>query len=200
MRGALIVSLLLVLAIPAAHGQPVPYQVGGFSLGKDIRVCQDLVKMGTVLPIRYRSYLKEVEIKAAPGFKSGLIQYGTCAEPGRVVRIKLKYKDKKKKFYQQILKKFKKRFGEPDEWRGDPFHVVIGWKWSFKDGANKISLILQHNTMDADEKLGNVVKMTLTSAIKAEHNCYVAKQKAAAKTPLPRQKPAPLDWDQLIPR
>jgi hypothetical protein len=200
MRGAIIICLLVVLAVPVAYGKTTPYQVGGFTLGKDISSCQDRVNMETVLPIRYQTYLKEVEINIAPGFKSGLIQYGTCAKPGQVVRIKLKYKDKKKKFYQQLLKQFKKRFGEPDEWRGDPFHVVIGWKWSFTDGANKVSLILQHNTMDAEEKLGNVVKLTLTSAIKAEHDCYKAKQKAAVKTPLPRQKPTPLDWDQLIPR
>lgn len=200
MRGAIIVSLLLVLVLPAAYGQAAPYRVGGFTLGKDIGECRDIVNMESVLPIRYQTYLKEVEIKAAPGFKSGLIQYGNCAEPGRVVRIKLKYKESKKKFYRQLLKQFKKRFGEPDEWRGDPFHVVIGWKWSFTDGANKISLILQHNTMDAEEKIGNVVKLTLTSAIMAERNCYAAKKKTAAKNSPPRQKSsAPLDWSQLIP-
>lgn len=201
MRYAIIGCLLLVLAIPSAYAKTVPYQVGGFTLGKDIGHCRDLVDMETVLPIRYQTYLKEVEIRNVPGYKSGLIQFGTCLEPGRVVRIKLKYKDKSKKFYDRLLKEFKKRFGEPDEWRGDPFHVVIGWKWSFIDGANKISLILQHNTKDEEEKLGNVVKLALTSAIAAEHKCHLAKLEAAGNTPKPpKDPPKAVGWEHLIPR
>ena len=90
-----------------------------------------------------------------------MIAYGTCSKPGHIVRIKLKYADASKKFYEDLLKQFKKSFGEPDEYRGDAFKIVIAWKWSFVDEENhKISLILQHNAMDEDEKIGNAVKIT----------------------------------------
>ena len=46
--------------------------------------------------------IREVEIKPIKGFKSGLIAYGTCAAQNRVVRIKLKYSDDTKAFYQKL--------------------------------------------------------------------------------------------------
>ena len=97
--------------------------------------------------------IEEVEIKPITGIKSGLIAYATCTAPGHIVRIKLKYKDASKKFYESLLKRIKKKFGDPDEYRGDPFQVLIGWKWSFvdKDGR-RISMTLQHNSMDTEEK------------------------------------------------
>ncbi len=76
------------------------------------------VIMDTALPVRYAENIEEVEIKFTRGFKSGLIAYGTCARPGNIVRIKLKYGDSSKQFYKDLLKRFKKRFGEPDEYRG----------------------------------------------------------------------------------
>ena len=68
-----------------------PHQVGGFVLGKDIADYKEMVRMETSLPIRHMEYLREVEIKETEGFKSGLICYGTCEVPGRIVRIKLSF-------------------------------------------------------------------------------------------------------------
>ena len=129
-----------------------PNQVGGFVLGQDIKKFEDRVIMDTALPVRYAENFKEVEIKFTKGFKSGLIGYGTCEQPGHIVRIKLKYADSSKKFYKKLLKRFKQRFGEPDEYRGDPFKIVDAWKWSFTNQQNQsISLTLQHNTKDEEE-------------------------------------------------
>jgi len=146
-----------------------PHGVGSFVLGSNITEYDEILKMETALPIRYMEYMREVEIKPMKGFKSGLIGYGVCDRPGQIVRIKLKYDDSTKKFYERLLEHFKNRFGEPDEWRGDPFHVVIAWKWSFVDKENnKISLMLQHNTMDAEEKMGNAVKLTMMNLMEKE--------------------------------
>ena len=91
------------------------------------------------------------------------------------------------------------------EWRGDPFHIVIAWKWSFTDNDNnRISLILQHNTKDQEEKMGNSVKISMTNKIEEERLCYekgfskseekMRKQKHAGK------KKGPVNWDLFVPR
>jgi hypothetical protein len=146
-----------------------------------------------------------VEIKPIKGIKSGLIAYASCAAPGHIVRIKLKYKDSSKKFFENLLKQVKKKYGEPDDYRGDPFHILIAWKWSFidKDG-NRISLTLQHNSQDAEEKMGNAVKLAMSNLLEEDQRCY--KQKALdhrEKFRRPDWKvidPGLTGWDLYVPR
>jgi hypothetical protein len=151
----------------------IPSKIGPFALDQNIADFKDYVIMETALPIRHLENIEEVETKPIQGFKSGLIAYATCAAPGHIVRIKLKYLDSSKKFYEKLLKQIKKRFGDPVEYRGDPFHIVVGWKWSFvdKDG-NRISLNLQHNTGDQEEKKGNSIKLTMTNLIEKDQQCF----------------------------
>jgi len=182
-----------------------PHQVGGFVLGTNIAEYQGAVDMKTALPVRYMESLKEVEIKAVEGFTSGLIGYGTCAVPGRIVRIKLKYADSSKEFYDILLERFKKHFGKPVEWRGDPFHIVVSWKWSFVDTENnRISLIVQHNTRNEEEKMGNAVKLTMWNLVEDEHRCFEKKnpdfmKRSKMKTHVKRENVS-MDWNRLIPR
>lgn len=94
------------------------------------------------------------------------------------------------------------RFGEPDKWRGDPFHVVVAWKWSFvdKDG-NDISLILQHNNRDEEEKMGNSIKLTMWNLMQAEERCFEKQSTENLKPDYSRyHENAPIDWDRFIPR
>jgi hypothetical protein len=183
-----------------------PHELGGFVLGKNINEYHDNLQMETSLPIRHMEYIREAEIKDIEGFKSGLIGYGVCHSPGQIVRIKLKYADSTKKFFEKLLKHFKTRFGEPDEWRGDPFHVVMAWKWSFVDKENnRISLILQHNIMDAEEKMGNAVKLTMTNLVEKESLCFKKEHSEFRKGSGKRkhQKMGTtdgVDWDRFIPR
>ena len=173
--------------------------VGGFILGDAIDNYQDVIRMNTSMPIRYLESVHEVEIQGIPEFKSGLIAYGSCVEKGKIIRIKLKYADSSRKFFELLMKKFKERFGEPTEWKGDSFGVVITWKWSIKnDKGEKISLIIQHNLLDTEEKVGNVVKMTLTQAMDEEIECY---KKADPRVREKKRKslPSPIDWDKLLP-
>jgi hypothetical protein len=144
-----------------------------------------------------------VEIKPIKGFKSGLIAYSTCAAPNRVVRIKLKYRDNSKTFYKELKKQIEKRFGKSDEYRGDPFHILIGWKWSFVDADNNtIALILQHNTRDEEEKMGNSIRFTMTNLLKSDWECHRKKDQeepAAGNV----SKPLELEqtgWDRFLPR
>jgi hypothetical protein len=177
-----------------------PGKVGGFQLGADISVYRDRVDMTSALPIRYAESITEVEIKKTDLLASGLIAYGTCSAPGKVVRIKLKYADSSKDFYDNLLARIEKNFGKPDEWRGDPFHIVIAWKWSFVDKAkNRISLVLQHNKQDTDEKIGNSIKLTMIDAVDRERQCY-EKSHPEVREAQTGKAPAPLDWELLIPR
>ena len=196
---------LFLLFAPGVTRAEAPHQVGGFTLGQNIEAYKDRVIMDTALPIRYSENMEELEIKYTQGFKSGLITYGTCAKPGQIVRIKLKYADSSKDFHKDLLKQFKKRFGEPDEYRGDPFGIVKAWKWSFVDKQNhRISLNLQHNAMDAEEKRGNAVKMTNTTLIEEDRLCYKRKQLDHREKLRQREwkavNPELTGWDLFVPR
>ncbi len=186
--------LALVWIAGTCLASQAPHQVSVFVLNRDLADFKDFVIMETALPIRYMENIEEVEIKPIKGMKSGYIAYATCSAPGRIVRIKLKYKDSSKKFFENLLKQFKKKYGEPDEYRGDPFHIFVAWKWSFidKDG-NRISLTLQHNSQDPEEKMGNAVKLTMTNLIEKDIQCHKSKGRD------PREKLRQRDWKVVDP-
>ena len=201
----LIMGLLAVFPLAAVGEGKVPLAIGPFSLGQDISELKAALRMESVLPIRYQEYLNEVEIRPPKDLKSGLIAYGVCAQPGKIVRVKLKYRDSSREFYDDLLERIKQRFGRPNEYNGDPFHIVISWKWSFVDASGqRISLNLAHNTRDVEEKFGNTIKLTLISAIEQERACYLAQNPAVRKREadqkLLRKQMTPEDWDRLIPR
>jgi len=193
-RLIIFVNLVFIWVTGVSFANEAPHQVGVFILNHNIADFKDYVIMETALPIRHIENIEEVEIKPIEGIKSGLIAYATCSAPGHIARIKLKYKDSGKKFYEQLLKRIKKKFGEPDEYRGDPFHIVLSWKWSFIDkDRNRISLTLQHNTMDSEEKKGNSVKLTMHNLIIEDQQCY--KTKALDQ----REKLRHRDWKVMSP-
>jgi len=184
-------------------GAQAPYEIAGFALGKNISDYQEKIRMETMLPIRYADFLKEVEIRNIPGYKSGLLTYGDCAVPGRILRIKLKYADSSREFYNNLLDRYRKRFGKPDRWRGDPFHVLVAWKWSFTDKeGNRISMVLQHNIEDTTRKLGNVVKLTMLNFEEEEIQCFEKKESEARVPEIKRDRKVKVEqnWDLFIPR
>ena len=198
-------ALLFLNATGICFAADAPQQVTVFKLNSNIADVKDYVIMETALPIRHMENIEEVEIKPIKGIKSGLIAYATCTAPGHIVRIKLKYKDSSKKFFENLLKRTKNKFGEPDDYRGDPFHILIAWKWSFTDKeGNRISLTLQHNAQDADAKRGNAVKLTMSNLIDEDRRCY--KQKALDHRERMRQRdwkamdPEMTGWDLYVPR
>jgi hypothetical protein len=172
----------------------VPHQVSVFVLNRNIADFREYVIMETALPIRHMENIEEVEVKSIKGIKSGLIAYATCTAPGHIVRIKLKYTDSSKKFYENLFERIKQKYGKPDEYRGDPFHIVISWKWSFVDkDDNHIGMTLQHNTIDTEEKQGNSIKLTMSSLIEKDQECYRAKALDQ------REKLRHRDWKVMTP-
>jgi hypothetical protein len=198
-----LLSMVICFLMIGNVSAQAPHEIAGFALGKNIADYQDMIRRETMLPIRYAEFLKEVEIRNIPGYKSGLITYGDCADPGRILRIKLKYADSSRQFYNDLLDRYKKRFGTPDRWRGDPFHVLVAWKWSFTDKeGNRISMILQHNIEDTTRKIGNAVKLSMLNFEDEEIECYEKKESEIRVSEMEQDRKPGVEqnWDLLIPR
>jgi hypothetical protein len=183
----------------------VPHQVGGFVLGEPIEKFKDIVDLNSRMNVRYREYLYEVETKPQQHFKSGLIAVGNCADPGKIIRIKLTYADSSKAFYNELLNRCKARFGAPTESKGDPFRIFIVWKWHFIDEhQNQINLVLQHNIEDENEKGGNCVKLIFINQVEKEETCFLEKKRQTdtlKKDDDIEKSPVLIpDWDLLIPK
>ena len=199
-KGYTALALCIFLVLPVAGSAETPHQLAGFVLGDWFPKYQDLVDMQTKMPLRRSKSIDAIEVRDLKGFKYGLVWVGNCTVPNRIVSIRMKYADSSKKFYDELLKRFKQRFGEPSEWRGDPFHIVISWKWSFVDDQkNKISMILEHNKKDEDETVGNTVKMTMWNLIEEERNCENKKLPAPGEASVTTEQEPP-NWDLLVPR
>ncbi len=186
---------LLLLARPQPLlAEDVPLEVAGFKLGADITDYPE---------IEYTNYLKEMVIDDWHGFRKGFVSYGTCAYPGEIVKLRMKYENSSKEFYELLLGKFKNKFGKPDEWKGDPFGILYIWKWNFTDDkGRKVSLILQHNLQNQNENIGNIVKLSFPDREEEERLCFIKfceikKTPEMKKSIQQRKKP---DWDFMIPR
>ena len=206
MRRPKMIGAIAAVWVMAASGWAgeVPQSIAGFTLGRPIEAVADRVLMETVLPVRYMESLNEVEIQPSEGFKSGLIAFGTCRPPRTIVRIKLKYEDGSLEFFEELLRRFKQKFGDPTEYQGDPFRVFISWKWSFSDALqNRISLTLQHNRQDEDEKIGNAVKLTLHNRLEEDLRCFQeerADRRAALRQRIaPAGRPDAAAWERFVP-
>jgi hypothetical protein len=198
--------IVLLLTLPKIGVAEAPHRLGGIVLGGKIEDFRDKIRPKSVLPVRYAESLKEVEVRKIPGFKTGLVYYSTCDQPSIILRIEFKYDDSSEKFYKELLKRYKKRLGDPDQWRGDPFHIELGWKWKFVDANNNnISIILKHNTEDEEKKEGNSVKMTLWNLMNEEIRCFKDKEKqssahAHAADNSRSQNSGDIAWTLLVPR
>ncbi len=191
-------------AVPGLAAE-VPRSIAGFTLGRPIESVAGRVIMETALPVRYMENLHEVEILQTQGFKSGLVAFGTCREPRAILRIKLKYEDGRIEFFEELLRRFKSRFGDPAEYQGDPFRVFISWKWSFSDAhANRISLTLQHNAQDEEEKIGNAVKLTLHNGLEEDARCFnenrSERREALRQGRATADRPGAPTWDLFVPK
>ena len=80
---------VMVVFVPAAAWAKTPHGVAGFVLGEQLSKYKDMLQMDTVQPVRHFEAVKEVEIKPIKGIKSGIISYGVCASPGKIIRIKI---------------------------------------------------------------------------------------------------------------
>lgn len=174
-----------------ANSEPQrPLSAGGFTLGTSINdysfVSRD-------------NFVKEVIVSDIKGFRKGFITYGTCERPGEILRIKLKYTDKSYPFFEKLLKQYKNKFGSKPKFDGDSFGHVKAWKWVFTDEDGKrVSLILQHNLKNADESIGNMLKLGLPDQLIAERECS-NRVDSQTQEGLSEELLTP-EWDVLLPQ
>jgi hypothetical protein len=193
-------SFLITLSFFNMAEAKFPIHLGGFTLGEDISNYTHFINMKTCQQVPLNRYLGEAEIYRRQGFKSGIIGYGLCQKENKILRIKLKFSDSSKPFFNKLLSQYKKKLGAPDEYKGDSFQTMIAWKWSFKNERNqKTSLILQHNAMNEDEKTGNSVKLTLTSQIEKERGCFMRKASDKKSLPIQHKLSKKKLWDLFVP-
>ncbi len=198
--------VICLLYSPPTHAG-TSLSIAGFVMGTNIKQYQDLVRMDSVLSIRHLEFLNEVETKKLEGYKNGYITFGTCAHPGRIVKVKLKYEIQDRWFFDELLSRFKKKYGEPSEWKGDPFQTLIAWKWSVKDAQNaKVTMILQHYSGDDEEYTrGNSLRITMRDLIAEERRCYekahpeAPRENETATVKLSPQERDSLDYRRFIP-
>jgi hypothetical protein len=182
-----------------AHSAPL--EIAGIKLGADKNGYEDKIDAVNHLTDISHPYVTVAAIKPVPGFRSGYVAYGNCVDRGRIVRVKMNYEDGSKDFFEKILAALKKRYGEPREWRGNPFGSLRVWKWTLADPAlGEISMVLQHYTGD-DESFtrGNSIRIGASRLLKAEQECYRAAR--PAKTDAPKlQGVRELGLDHFLPR
>jgi len=162
------------LAAPVCLAQSAPLEIAGFRLGSDVKANAQAIDEGRTEVDINRRYLTTVLVKPVPGYRSGYVTFGNCAAPGRIARIKMNYENDSKEFYEKLLAALKKRYGEPQQWRGNPFGTLRIWKWSLKDKAlGDISIILQHYSGEDDSfTKGNSIRIAAVDVLEQERDCW----------------------------
>lgn len=178
--------------LSAASSPKIPTTAGGFSLNSPI---EDY-------PVaNHDNYLNEVIVTDLNGYRKGFITYGTCRNPGKILRVKLKYDDRSFKFFQELLKRYREKFGPKPKFSGDQFGNVKSWKWSFTDENNqRITLVLQHNLKDSDESIGNMVKLSLPDSMNDERLCFNERHHPEDGDKKKSKPSGEVDWQILIPQ
>jgi hypothetical protein len=196
--------LLGFLLIPGTLHADSPRELAGIRIGGNVKDISHLLRMEMEIPVRNEPYLREVPTIEMEGYRSGYVTYGTCAQPGRIVRIKMKHQREDKDFFEDLFREFKKKFGESCEYRGDVFRQFVAWKWSFNDSNDgRLSLILQHNSSgDEEYTSGNSVKLTSLNWVQEEEACYAKKnpRPAGSTKDAPPKGNDKVDIQQFIPR
>ncbi len=203
MKKIMILPAVLLFCL-VSYGQCVaeaPHQIAGFRLGTDIQQYKDFLLTDTALPLRHSEYLSEVEVKPIEGYKSGYVSYGNCGQPGKVMKIKLKYDRDDKEFFDELMERFDKKFGKPSEYKGDAFRSCVAWKWSFTDtDKSKIILMLQHNCQDDEDYMsGNAVKISSKTLIDGERACYEEKHPEPKGDDADKKAKKKYDFKSLLP-
>lgn len=181
----LLAALAWVQAVPPALAQTyepasgrteakAPREIAGLRLGADIKEYGSRVAPGSPEVDLSMRYLSTVAVEAPEGFRSGYATYGNCEQPGRIVRVKMNYSDDSRAFYEKMLSLLKQRYGEPAQWRGNPFGSLRIWKWSFTDPElGDISLILQYYSGDDDTfTKGNSIRLSAPGLIARNRDCW----------------------------
>ncbi|ROR01669.1 hypothetical protein [Desulfosoma caldarium] len=189
---------------------PPPREIAGYRLGTHIQEYGNRIAANRDYVVRLRPYLREAAVSVPEGFQSGYVIYGTCDAPGTIVRIKVKYEEDSRDFFDKLLEAVKSRYGAPTQYVGDPFQAYVAWRWNFDiSNDEEITMILSHYDGDDEEHTqGNAIKLTLKSRMMREAQCYRAqqeKERRRGRLPFRTRRPlrfpkAPEAWQRFVPR
>jgi len=177
---------------------PAPNHLAGIELGGNAASFRELLNIKTARKIEETPWLSRVDFKPTDYFRGGYAVFGECSSPGRIVRLKLKYRDESMDFFRKVIMNLLDRYGNPSEYKGDLEGQVMGNKWSFTDAAgNSISLIVQRYVGDdLDMTRGNIIKLTDWTLMDAERSCYVFRHGAQTPPPAPKTP----DFEGFLPK
>jgi hypothetical protein len=201
MRIAALTAALLLTTAFASLAQDAPLELAGIRLGADVKEYPGKVVTGAADIDLNRQYLSTMALTTIPGFRSGYVTSGECDSPGRIARIKMNYDDDSMAFYEKVLAAMKARYGEPKQWRGNPFGTLRIWKWSLKDPSlGDISIILQRYSGEDDSfTKGNSIRIAAAGLLEKEHACFRRKHpREKVVTPAPAAKE--LGIEHYLPR
>lgn len=205
-RPAVLLALLLIFGVASsAAAADAPLELAGIRLGQSVDALRDKLQAGSADRAFYRPSLGIMAVAPVPGFRSGYVEYGLCAKPGNIVRIKMHYADDSLKFFNRLMAALEKRYGEPKEWRGNAFGTLRTWKWSLTAADGQpVSLILMHyEGTDGAFTDGNSIRLAASNMVLGEQQCLKAKGDTVtgqdkAKTVGPSEESLGLDW--FLPR
>ena len=204
----LVVLTLPILALAAQQHTPqsphatAPLEMAGFRLGESIKAYEGLTDPGKTEEELAQLYLTTTMLKPMAGYRSGYVTYGNCRVPGRILRVKMNYQDQSLKFYDKLLVALKKRYGEPQQWRGNPFGTLRIWKWGLRDpNLGDISIVLQHYSGDDDTfTKGNSIRLAAPELTEQEKACYLEKHPPTQSQTPPVATFRELGLDYFLPR
>lgn len=173
MKRILLITFALLLTAGAVRAE-TPLNLAGITLGNDISRYDDLLRKETAVPLRDAAYVTEVNINPVhfAGVRGGSLSYGNCARKGEVLRIKLKFEDRSMDLFNDLLDLYKDTYGDPDTWKGDAFHNIIAWEWSFGQGVDRVTVLLMYSKIE-DLRPGVSIKMTARGRWNEEQSCYM---------------------------
>ncbi len=179
----LFVSLFVLAVMLSAAAAPcetkTPREIAGLVLGADVKDLQQRLDMTKAVPLWDKPYLTRANILPTKGFRGGYVLYGNCANPGKIVRIKLKYKDKNPGFFQKTGRLLTTRYGDPRPLISDQGGLYLGMAWKFGDHKVGVTaLLLEHSAGDdAESSEGNSIRLTDNALLDQEEKCYEANRK-----------------------
>lgn len=177
--GAVVLAVLALVPLSVARAADAPLELAGLRLGQIVDDVADKLVGTGVDRVIHRPYIGVMPMAAVPGYRSGYVDFGLCAKPGRIVRIKMNYADDSLAFFTKVMEALKKRYGEPSQWRGNAFGTLRTWKWGLRtrDGQ-PVSLILMHyEGEDGAFTDGNSIRIAATDMVREEEQCHAAQSR-----------------------